>query len=50
MRAPASGLASLRRRSSDSLGEFRFDESAAHVKPLEDEVQHAFLGSRLRVW
>ena len=45
-----SGLASLRCRSSDSLGEFRFDESAVHVKLLEDEVQHAFLGRRLRVW
>ena len=31
MRGPTSGLASLRGRWSDSLGESRFDESAAHV-------------------
>ena len=49
-RAPTSGLASLRCRSSDSLGEFRSDECAAPVKLLEDEVQHVFLGRRLRVW
>src|SRR5215471_3234598 len=50
MRAPTSGFASLRCRSSDSLGKFRFDECAAHVKLLEDEVQYAFLGRRLGVW
>jgi len=44
------GLASLLCRSSDSLGEFRSDECAAPVKLLEDEVQHVFLGRRLRVW
>jgi len=43
------GLASLLCRSSDSLGEFRSDECAAPVKLLEDEVQHVFLGRRLRV-
>ena len=50
LRAPTSGLASLLCRSSDSLGEFRSDECAAPVKLLEDEVQHVFLGRRLRVW
>ena len=50
MRVATSGLVSLRCRSSDALGELRFDESAAHVKLLEDEVQHALLGRRFRVW
>jgi hypothetical protein len=50
LRPPISGLASLLCRSSDSFGEFRRDECAAPVKLLEDEVQHVFLGRRLRVW